>query len=119
MDPNGSSTIRPALYEKLTRSLIKLSDKVSALYLKSCNAPMNTYFLREIVSNMESYLRLREVRIKKINWDGMEVLNRLRPGLVSFEINWFIDECKIRQVEKVVQRQRNSLEFLYLEVTAD
>ncbi|OXA37863.1 uncharacterized protein LOC118433409 [Folsomia candida] len=112
------STINPAWYVNLTRSLIKLSSRVSALYLKSNSAPLNTYCLREIFSNRE-YPRLREVRIKKIDSDGMEVLRGLRAGLVRLEINGFSDECEIRQVEEVVQRQRESLEFLRLEVPPD
>ncbi|OXA49535.1 uncharacterized protein LOC110854739 isoform X2 [Folsomia candida] len=118
MGPNGSSPIRPACYKNLTCSLIKLSSKVSTLYVKSNNAPMNTHFLREIVSNRE-YPRLMEALIKKIDWDGMEVLRGLKASLVRLEINGFSEECEIRQVEEVVQRQRESLEFLYLEVPPD
>ncbi|OXA49533.1 uncharacterized protein LOC118436871 [Folsomia candida] len=116
MGPNVVSTIRPEWYESLTGSMIRLSRRVSAMYLKSESAPMNANFLREIVSNRESYPRLREVRVRKIDRDGMEVLRGLRAGLVRLEINWFSDECEIRQVEGVVQGQRNSLEFLRLEV---
>ncbi|XP_035701237.1 uncharacterized protein LOC118433422 [Folsomia candida] len=116
MDPNVSTTIRPSKYENLTRSLIKLSSKVSALYLKSYSAPMNAHFLQEIVSDKGSYPRLREVRIKKVNSEGIKVLRGFRTGLVRLEINWFSDECEIRQVEEIVQRQRESLEFLRLEV---
>ncbi|XP_035711196.1 uncharacterized protein LOC118436723 [Folsomia candida] len=119
MDPNVSSTIRPERYANLTRSLIKLTSRVSALYLKSYNARMNAHFLREIVSNKESYPRLREVRIRKINWDGIEVLRGLRADLVRLEINWFSDECEIRQVVEVLQGMRNSLVFVYLEVPPD
>ncbi|OXA49532.1 uncharacterized protein LOC118436834 [Folsomia candida] len=115
-------SIRHEWYVNLTPSLIKLSSKVSSLYFKSNSAPLNGYCLREIVSNRD-YPRLREVRIKKIDRDGMEVLRGLRAGLVRLEINGFSDECEIRQVEdnlqEVVQRQRNSLEFLYLEVPPD
>ncbi|XP_035708164.1 uncharacterized protein LOC118435825 [Folsomia candida] len=115
----GSSDWRSERYGNLTRSLIKLTRRVSALYLRSYSAPMNAHYLREIVSSKESYPRLRDVRIRKINWDGMEALRGLKAGLVRLEINWFSDECEIRQVEKVVQRQRDSLEFLYLEVPPD
>ncbi|XP_035701217.1 uncharacterized protein LOC118433407 [Folsomia candida] len=118
MSPNVSLTIKPIWYEKLAGSLIRLSGKVSTLYLKSFIAPLNTQFLREIMSNRE-YPRLREVRIGKIDSDGMEILRGLRANLVRLEIKWFSDECEIRQVEEVVQRQRESLEFLYLEVPPD
>ncbi|XP_035711230.1 uncharacterized protein LOC118436751 [Folsomia candida] len=118
MGNNVLSTIRPAWYENLTGSLIKLSSRVSVLYLKSKNAAMNTHFLREILTNRE-FPRLRDVRVRKIDSDGLEILMGLRAGLVRLEINWFSNDCETRQVEEVVQRQRNSLEFLYLEVPPD